>query len=298
MPFAAAYVQGPVYFTWAVCAYGTVFWLLLRKGKEHTLGVLAALTLGFAAAISVQCWQFERGSFSFTALDVGQGQCLVLESDGFTAMVDCGGNGAGEKGVRHFLSGGRTRLDVLILSHYDKDHAGGVPELLHLLSVQDLFLPDMPNDTGLREAIEKAARETGCRVHLVREQTKITDSNVELLLYPPIYGEKANDRSIPVLATASEYVILILSDLSASGERNLLADQDMPHVDLLVAGHHGSRDATTRVLLETVRPETVIVSVGAGNLYGHPSEETLTRIQDVGAEILRTDLRGNICIRK
>lgn len=300
VPFAAAYVQGPVYFTWAVCAYGIVFWLLLRKGKRHTAAVLAVLTLGFAASVTVQCRQFSRGTFSFTALDVGQGQCLVLESNGFTAMVDCGGSasGRGELGVRHLRSGGVNRLDVLILSHYDWDHAGGVPLLLRCVQVENLFLPDIPDDTGLREWIEDTAEEKGCRVHYVREKTKITDSEVELLLYPPIYGEKDNDRSIPVLATAAEYVILIPSDLSANGERKLLADQDLPHVDLLVAGHHGAKNATTGALLETVTPSAVIVSVGRDNLYGHPAPETLSRIQDAGAELFRTDLRGDICIRK
>lgn len=90
--------------------------------------------------------------------------------------------------------------------------------------------------------------------------------------------------------------MLITGDLDQYAEMRLLSRWELPQVDLLVAGHHGAKDSTSQILLDTVQPVVVIVSVGE-NTYGHPAEETLERIQDTGAEVLRTDEHGTIILK-
>ncbi len=96
------------------------------------------------------------------------------------------------------------------------------------------------------------------------------------------------------MASAGEYDILITGDLSKMAEYRVLARHALPDIELLVAGHHGAKTSTSEALLEITQPETVFLSVGEGNRYGHPAPETLARLDAAGTEILRTDRLGAI----
>ena len=107
-----------------------------------------------------------------------------------------------------------------------------------------------------------------------------------------------NDLGLCVLLECPEYVILCTGDRSTAGERLLLQNHRIPPVDCLIAGHHGAETSTGMELLRATRPETVIISAGKQNPYGHPSAKTLLRLKEFGCQILRTDLMGNITIRR
>ncbi len=298
-PYAAAYRGSPL-LIWGLCAYGLVLALLLWKKLRP---VVPACILGMALCLCLlwSRWQFLRGEMSFTALDVGQGQCLLLESEGFTAMVDCGGDGqdaAGETAARFLHSAGLTRLNALILTHYDLDHVGGVCQLLRRVRVDRLFLPDTADRQEVRDALEAAALAAGTEVIAVSRKTNVTFPTGELQLLPPETGKVGNESAICVLATAAEYDILITGDLDTGGEMDLLRTWSLPEVDLLVVGHHGAQDAASLALLGTVRPKMAVISVGEDNTYGHPSPDTLKRLETVDAEVCRTDQLGTITIRK
>ena len=94
-----------------------------------------------------------------------------------------------------------------------------------------------------------------------------------------------------------EYDILITGDLDSDGEAALLAQYDLPDLEVLVAGHHGSKYSTSARLLRQTTPEMVLISVGE-NSYGHPTQEVLNRIAAIGAAVLRTDESGDITITR
>ena len=100
-----------------------------------------------------------------------------------------------------------------------------------------------------------------------------------------------------MLYTLGDYDILITGDMSQRAERILLDVDPIPDIEVLVAGHHGAASSTSQLLLDETRPETVLISVGR-NSYGHPSEATLSRIAQAGAEVYRTDQCGTITIRR
>ena len=178
------------------------------------------------------------------------------------------------------------------MTHYDADHSGGTAHFLNRVRVDSLFLPDVQDKTGTRERLEGVGRD----VFLVNDVVKIEFSGGEITLYPPVLKENDNNGGVCVLATAAEYDILVTGDLDRFGEMRLLSRYALPNVDLLLAGHHGSRESTSQILLDTVRPETVVISVGE-NTYGHPAPETMARIEATGADILRTDELGSIVIK-
>ena len=97
------------------------------------------------------------------------------------------------------------------------------------------------------------------------------------------------------LFSCNDFDILVTGDISTPTERILVREKRLPDIEVLVAGHHGSKNSTGTVLLETVKPETVVISVGT-NSYGHPADEVLNRIDAIGAEAYRTDKMGNITI--
>lgn len=105
-----------------------------------------------------------------------------------------------------------------------------------------------------------------------------------------------NEECLSVLCSAGAFDVLFTGDMDADSEYRLIASHPLPDVEVLVAGHHGSRYSTGGDLLAEVRPEAAVISCGAENRYGHPHRETLIRLARAGARIYRTDLQGNIHI--
>jgi competence protein ComEC len=121
---------------------------------------------------------------------------------------------------------------------------------------------------------------------------------MKLTVFGPVYSGYSNENSLCILFETENCAILITGDRSGFGERMLLRKHALPDVDILVAGHHGSGDSTTEELLDTVTPETVLISLSEDNNYGHPDPSLLQRLTERGIEILRTDIHGTIDIRR
>ena len=109
---------------------------------------------------------------------------------------------------------------------------------------------------------------------------------------------ETNELGLTVLADGQSFRVLITGDMGAEGEENLVKIADLSQVEVLVAGHHGSDTSTSQALLDAIRPELALISVGKDNSYGHPALEVLDRLEAAGAEVYRTDLDGTIEIRK
>ena len=293
-PYGAVYPQNLPLMVWAICAYGAVYWLLLGRKRKPAVPVLA---LSVAFVICAFWGRFGNPDPAYRVLDVGQGQCTLLEAGALTAVMDCGGEDPEQAGnllVQTLHSQGKAQVDVLILTHYDADHAGGAIQFLRRVKAGLVILPDIPDDTGMREAIEESAREAGSQVLAVTDQMEVTFSGGKLTVYPPLSMENDNNMGICVLATVAEYDILVTGDVDHFVELQLLAAYDLPQVEILVAGHHGAETSTSQALLDTVRPKAVVISVGQDNSYGHPDPQTLLRIQKSGAKVYRTDQQGTL----
>lgn len=298
IPWAAAYEQNPALLVWAVAAVVVAVGLLGFGWKRRKLlcGLLAVTFT--ASVVAGHLWQ-TAGEMTLTVLDVGQGQSLLLESGGFTAVLDCGGTDpqeAGETMARTLLSASLTKVDVLALTHYDADHCGGAAQLMRRVDVGLVLLPMPAEQDPEADAIAEAARETGAQVLWIEQETELSFDGGTLTVYPPV-GVDRND-GLAILASVGEYDMLVTGDMDVSSEQALLRQYDVPPVELLVAGHHGAAGSTSQTLLQWVRPETVVISVEAGNRYGHPSQETLARIEAAGSEVRRTDLEGTIFVRR
>jgi competence protein ComEC len=301
LPYHAVYFSNPYLKYWLVYAYlllGTAY--LIKTGSRRRYAVAAILAAGtLAVTLWVGAARYTAGRLDITVLDVGQGESVALSSGGVFALIDCGSANswysAGNIAADTLQSRGCGRLDYLLLTHYDSDHVSGVTELLSRMQVTTLLAPDVEDDSGQRETVLQAAERRGTEVRLLTEAETLPMGDAVLTVYPPLGDSGDNERGLSCLVTAGDYDLLVTGDMSSATESLLLERYDLPDIEALVVGHHGSKNSTSQALLSALTPETAIISVGS-NRYGHPTNQTLRRLLAAGAEIYRTDLQGSIHI--
>ena len=280
-------------------AFLYVLLLVFFKNKNCRLWIAGVCgTVALAVCVCASFAESRMENFRVTVLDVGQGQCILIQSKDECYMVDCGGGSgtfAAEAAVRTLWSNGFYRLDGIILTHYDKDHINGINPFLTQIDVDHLLIPNTPDKGGFREEIEGNFRGT---VALVEEETAIPCGNGKITIFPAYPGESGNESGLCILFQAADCDILITGDRNRTGELQLLEQAVLPDLEALIVGHHGASASTSLDLLRATMPEVAIISVGADNYYGHPEEETLARLTLFGCEILRTDRDGTIIIRR
>ena len=289
-PLAAVYTISPYITIWLFFAYCLLLiYLVCRKmAGAFTCCTILSLCLALTASWLEPCSSDVR----FTVLDVGQGQCLIMQSGGRVYVVDCGGDSdtrPADAAAEALLSQGYSHIDGLILTHTDRDHAGGAENLLSRIRTDLLILP--------RQA-EKIVVPKDTQVVIAEQNLEITDGSGKISIFAPVFHGEENEMSLCVLFDTEKCDILITGDRNAFGERSLLRHADIPNVDVLIAGHHGSKYSSCQELLEATRPQIVCISVGADNSYGHPAQEVLDRLSSFGCTVYRTDQQGTITIRR
>lgn len=231
-----------------------------------------------------------------TVLDVGQGQSIILQSEGRTFLVDCGGSyeeDAADLAAERLLSMGIDRIDGLILTHYDTDHAGGVAYFLTRIRADALYFPKWEEDDLLGQQLG-----TMDGVCLVDRDMVLQYDTVKITLISSQRVNSNNESSLCVLFQTENCDILLTGDRGIAGELELMERLDIPKLEVLVAGHHGSKNSTSQALVDATQPQVVVISVGENNAYGHPAEELLQRLEELGCTVFRTDRDGTIIIRR
>ncbi len=296
IPLAAVYTQNPYIVLWLVAAYGLLAVFLLSRTKRSAL-MLVVTGASLCLAVVLGWLEPRADTFRMTMLDVGQGQSILLQQDGKHFLVDCGGNtpeDAADVAAQTLLSQGIGRLDGVIVTHYDADHAGGVPYLLSRIPADVVFLPENGSDGEEAAQILKSTD----WVQFVGDLTELSFDNAKLSLMGSHLTRSANDSGLCILLESPEASVLITGDRSELGEFVLLKQFSLPKVDVLVAGHHGSAGSTGEDLLQKVQPEYVFISAGEGNSYGLPSDALLERLEKNNCQIYRTDQHGMILFRR
>jgi competence protein ComEC len=257
-------------------------------------------TLAFAA-VAVACWlplpSFGGGvggppshGLRVVVLDVGQGDAILLQPRSAPALlVDAGP--PGESLVAQLRAAGVERLGALILSHDQSDHAGGIPEILGAVPVGRLLYAAIEPRTIAETAAAGIASqriERGTRLRSGRLRLEVLWPPAELL-GGPIQGDDPNRLAIVMLARWGGFSMLLTGDAEAEA-----VPLDPGPIDVLKVAHHGSEDAGLTALLDRARPRLAVISVGAGNPFGHPTATVLSALAERGVRILRTDREGTI----
>ncbi len=257
----------------------------------------AAWCLALVAALGLRCGSAEVGTARIVFLDVGQGDAVLVRDGGHAVLVDGGGWSQGDFGGRVLLPAlageGLRRLDAIALTHPDRDHCGGLLDLVDYVEVEELWMaPDQAAGCARQLLLRPGP---ALRVLWAGEERRIGAWSWRAL--GPAAGAAGSDngRSLVLMAEANGGRALLAADLEADGERRLLARADERlAADLLKVAHHGSQTSTTAEFLTRCAPRLAVISVGPGNPFGHPHAAVLGRLRCARVPTLRTDLAGEV----
>jgi competence protein ComEC len=278
---------------------------LPRTGWARAIA-LGAVGAWAAAAVPALIARSRDRGFAIFVLDVGQGDGIVLRTPhGHWVVVDGGPHtpveDAGRSIILPFLRRhGVHGLDLVVATHGDADHLGGIPAIIAAL-VPDLVIePGQPDGTPLYLAYLRSVDAAGVDWRAARAGDTILLDSVRLAVLHPSTRWMATH-----LATNENCVVLRVSygrfDAVLTGDAGIPAESALVKVtrpsEVLKVGHHGSAGATGEAWVEAVRPRVAVISVGAHNRYGHPSPQVLRRLAAHGIAVFRTDRGGTVTIR-
>jgi beta-lactamase superfamily II metal-dependent hydrolase len=232
-------------------------------------------------------------------LDVGQGSGILIRlPNGGNVLIDGGPREQGAEVVADLQRLGVSTLDAVVVSHADEDHSGGLIEVIDSLPVSTVYDSGYPHTTQTYADLLDAIERSGARYVETRTGGTIElDPEVGMeFLYPDELNEGTNENSLALRLDYGEFAAQFTGDLGFDQETELLASDRVAPATLLEIGHHGSAESSSLPFLQALSPEVGVVQVGADNSYGHPTQEALSRVREVGAEIYRTDRQGEITV--
>ena len=238
------------------------------------------------------------GRLEISFLDVGQADSILITQDQFSMLVDAGNNADADQVVNYLKSKGINKLDYVIGTHPHEDHIGGLDAAINSFEIDKILMPKQLSTTKTFEDVLVAIQNKNMKVttpkvgdvyNLGRAKWTILGPNKEKY-------EDVNNSSIVIRLTFGSNSFLFMGDAEELSEREISSNDHEIKSDLIKIGHHGSSSSTSQEFLKKVSPKHAIVSVGAGNDYGHPHTEVLGRLNDAGVSVYRTDAVGTIIV--
>ncbi len=293
---------------WKDCNQQTIKEWKHRKIRYGVAGMLVMLAFGMYAGCTLD------RPFTVTFLGVGQGDGILIRTEQGTNIMIDGGSSDNEKVGEYVLLPalryyGMADLDYVFVTHGDQDHISGLLDLYELehtgIRIRNLVVAKYGDREGLQELIELAAQHGTEVIYmdagdiLFEPETGASGTFRISCIYPresDVHAD-ANEASLVLQASIDSFHLLFTGDAGEIAEQQMAETGRLDAVDILKVGHHGSRYATSEAFLQYIKPQYAVISCGKKNRYGHPHEETLTRLQAAGAEVYRTDRCGAVILQ-
>lgn len=263
--------------------------------------VLLIVSLGFLYWQSNATASSNNELLKVTFLDVGQGDAIFIETpDGMQILIDGGPDSSVLRELAKQMPVGDRDLDMILATHPDKDHIGGLVDVLERYDVENIVMTNNKNDTPVFEAFTKAVEEEHGNVHYAYtgQQLGLGASTSILILSPSgeVENWESNTSSIITQLRFGDTEFMLTGDAPSSIEDYLVNyfGEEVLESEVLKLGHHGSKTSTSEKWLQTVQPKYAIVSAGKDNTYGHPNPEVIERASKYNIEILNTAEKGSI----
>lgn len=235
-----------------------------------------------------------NSTFSIRYLDMGQADSTLIECDSHYMLIDGGKKDSSSKIYTILKNNNIDYLDIIVGTHPDEDHIGGLAGALNYATARMVLCPTVEHDTDAFKDFAKYAEQNGNGIIVPEIGDVYPLGSAKVTILGVNGGTETNDTSIVLKIQYGETSFLFSGDAEGVAEEAVLNSGVDLSATVLQVGHHGSADSTTEAFLNEVMPAYAIISVGAQNTYLHPTEEVLERLERAGAEIYRTDLQGEI----
>ncbi len=276
----------------------------------HHKSILLVTAAVFVTAVGLALWFKEprpvavvpTDQLVVTALDVGQGDAILLRTPrGDDVLIDGGPNAGVVRRIEEHLPPSDRTIELVVLTHPDLDHVGGLPAVARSYRIERVLETAVRGSSRAAREWEAALAAEGAAVTIAKAGTQIDLGAVQLrVLWPEgdldSQTKNRNDTSVVIETTYGQTRLLFPGDISSTVEARLVATGTLDDVDLLKVPHHGSSSSSSAAFLDAVQPEFAIISVGRDNRYGHPHAAVLRRYDRRGASLYRTDEQGDMTV--
>lgn len=233
-------------------------------------------------------------------LDVGQGDSILISSNGYNALIDFGNQyDDGEALVRKLKTNGVRELHCVVASHFDSDHIGGGAHVLQRIKVHNAVMPEFSEQgSSIEENLYYSIKGNKVNLYTAKPGMAIHIGEFELTVIGYYADENdSNDSSLIIMANINGIKFLFTGDAGEDVEERLIDDSVLLDCDVYKVGHHGSRNSNSEEFIKAASPKYAVISVGEDNQYGHPHKEVLNILKEENVEIFRTDHSGDIVFR-
>ncbi|NTV44655.1 MAG: MBL fold metallo-hydrolase [Candidatus Yonathbacteria bacterium] len=264
-----------------------------RHKRLFILGILALGTI----VIWIAVWESSRDTLTLSVLDVGQGDAIYIRHGNEDVLIDGSKDRSVLRGLGRAMPFWDRSIDVILATHPDADHIGGLPDVLTRYTVGTVIESGNTSDTAVYKEFEQDIQKEGAR-HVVGTRGTIVrlgdDAYMEILFPDRSQSEvvqwESNMSSLVIRLVHGDSVAILTGDAPIDSENYVVGMYGAGlHADVLKTGHHGSKTSTSDAFLAAVAPKYVAISVGCDNTYGHPSPSVVEKIRAFGATI------GNTC---
>lgn len=274
------------------------------------LKVLFSMILSVSVLITSACSELDvstvtdesavTGELSVHFIDVGQGDATYIKTaTGENIVIDAGNKGKGDTVVEYLKTQNVNTIDVLISTHPDADHVGGLDEVVNSFPVKNVYAPKVSHTTQAYKDFLTAVKKQNVKIKTAKAGVELPLEGVKARFVGPTkeYSKSdLNNYSAVLHMTYKNNTFLFTGDAETRAEMDMLDANTLSKVDVLKVSHHGALEATNEEFLNVTRPSYGIISVGDNNRYGHPTSETLARLKKSGVKTYRTDELGTIVV--
>lgn len=235
--------------------------------------------------------------FSVHIIDVGQGDSIFIQTlEDKRILIDAGDEEAEHTVYSYLKRRGVKKIDVLIATHPDTDHIGSMDYIIDKFKISHFYMPDAKTDSEAFYNLLDSCKEKNLKIEYLTkgDRLKIDSSTTMEILSPSTITDKNNLNSIVSLLNYKGYEFLFTGDAEKENESEILSSCNLPDIEFLKAGHHGSSSSSTDEFIEKLKPEAIAISCGYNNDYGHPHRSVLDTFRENGSVVYRTDKNGSL----
>lgn len=238
----------------------------------------------------------DQGMTRVHFINVGQGDCELIESDGRYMLIDAGEQDEKDSVIRYLEELGVKKLDYVIGTHPHSDHIGGLAAVIEAFEVDKVILPPKEHTTGTFERLLDAIAAKGLKITkpVAGSVYELGGASFTVIAPNNDYEDNLNNWSVGIRLDYGSNSFVLTGDAEAAAEADICSNGISLQADVLKLGHHGSSTSNSMEFLEKVNPDYAVISCGRNNSYGHPHREVMQDMEKLGIQIFRTDQMGTI----